>query len=243
MIEPITSKLRPSKVRSAIGRRWFERSIGRTPVTGRGGPISLGTPYGGWIMPADAIRPGWICYSVGAGNDISFDLALIERFDVSIQSVEPDEHYVAEATRVADGNPRFSVYRAAVTVADGPIQMQRTHHPGSRSLSAARLYDTDSLVEIPGRSLASLARELGHTRIDILKIDIEGAEYDVLPTLDLDTLGVQVLATQLHHNRGTRAARMLIEHFLDAGFELVAMRPVLKLTFVRRELLDSQRGR
>ncbi len=233
------AKLRPAKVRSAIGRRWFEARIARTPVSGRGGPVSLGTSYGGWIMPGALIERDWVCYSVGAGADISFDLAMIERFGVRVRSVDPDERYVAYAIQTAAGDPRFSAYRAAIATEDGPVQMQRTHHPGSSSLSAAGLYDSHSTVEVPGRSLASLSRELGDSRIDILKIDIEGAEYDVLPSIDMDELDVKVLATQLHHNRGVRAARELIDYLRAANFEAIALRGVLKITFVRRDLLRT----
>ena len=43
--------------------------------------IRLGTAYGGWLIPADAgITSSSICYSAGAGEDISFDCALAERF-------------------------------------------------------------------------------------------------------------------------------------------------------------------
>jgi hypothetical protein len=34
--------------------------------------------------------------------------------------------------------------------------------------------------------------ELGDERIDLLKLDVEGAEYDVIPSFDLAALGVRV---------------------------------------------------
>lgn len=233
------SKLHPAKVRSAIGRRWFEWRLGRTRVSGRGQPVSLGSVYGGWMAPAALIESGWVCYCVGAGADISFDLELIERFDVRIQSVEPVEQYVEEALEAAAGEPRFAAYRAAIATSDGPIRMQHTHNPGGLALSSANLFDTRRFVEVPGRTLASLARELGHPRIDLLKLDLEGGEYDVIPQLDLAALQVKVLAVQLHHNRGTGAARRIIEHLGACGFEPVAIKPAVKLTFVRRDLLGT----
>jgi FkbM family methyltransferase len=235
---PNLSKLRPAKVRSALGRRWFERQLGRTPVSGRGQPLSLGSAYGGWMVPAALIEPGWICYCVGAGNDISFDLELIKRFDVHVQSVEPVEQYVQEALRAADGEPRFAAYRAAIATSDGPLRMQHTHNPSGLALSSANLFDTHQFVEVPGRTLASLARELDHPRIDLLKLDLEGAEYEVVPQLDLDALGVKAFALQIHHNRGPREAQRLIRQLDERGFELIGMRPTIKLAFARRALLD-----
>lgn len=242
MSEPSTktpSKLRPRKVRSALRRRWFERTLGQMPVSGRGQPIELGSRYGGWIVPRALIAPDWVCYSVGAGPDVSFDLDLIAMFGVRVQSIDPVAEYVALAREAAAGQPRFAVHQAAIATADGPLRMQRTHHPGSHSLSSASLYDTREFMQVPGRALDSLARELGDERIDMLKIDIEGGEYEVLPSLDLHGLGVKVLATQVHHNRGVGDARALLAHLDRAGYELIAMRPALKLTFARRDLLDA----
>jgi FkbM family methyltransferase len=233
------SRLRPAKVRSGIARRRFEWHVGRTPVSGRGQPVSFGTAYGGWMVPTALIEPGWICYCFGAGNDISFDLELIERFNVHVQSVEPVEQYVSEARASAAGEPRFAIYRAALATHDGPVRMQRTHHPEGLALSSANLFDSNHFIEVPGRTLSSLADELGHDHIDLLKFDIEGAEYEVVPRLDLDTLGIKALAFQVHHNGGARAAQRLIEHLDERGFELIGMRPTLKLAFARRELLGT----
>jgi hypothetical protein len=115
--------------------------------------------------------------------------------------------------------------------------MQVTHDPHSRSVSSARLYKSHQFVELPGRTLPSLMQELGDDRIDLLKIDIEGGEYELLPTLDLRALGVKVLATQLHHTGTVRDAHSLIARLRDQGYEPVASRPVVKLTFAARELL------
>ncbi|HML19507.1 MAG TPA: hypothetical protein PKD74_02920, partial [Candidatus Dependentiae bacterium] len=41
-------------------------------------PIRLGSKYGGWVIPDKYITETSLCYCVGAGEDISFDLELIE---------------------------------------------------------------------------------------------------------------------------------------------------------------------
>jgi FkbM family methyltransferase len=135
--------------------------------------------------------------------------------------------------------PRFSALQAAVATSDGPVHMQVTHDPGSRSVSSAGLYDSQSFIELPGRTLPSLMAEFGDARIDLLKLDIEGAEYDVLPTLDLAAMGVKVFATQLHHTGSTRDARALIVKLRQDGYRPVACRATVKLTFAHRDLIDG----
>jgi FkbM family methyltransferase len=200
--------------------------------------VLLGNPdYGGWVVPAALIEPGWICYSVGAGGETSFDMELIKRYGITVRSIDPVPEYVEAAVEHAQGDGRLTAHQAAVATADGPLRMQITHDPNSRSVSPAGLYDTSSYVEFPGRTLASLMAELGDERIDLLKLDIEGGEYTVIPTLDLVRLGVKVFATQLHHTGTVRDAGRLVTELREQGYEPVACHPAVKLTFVRRDLI------
>lgn len=233
------SKLRPRKIRNALRRRWFEHRLERTPLSRAPDVIELGSPYGGWLIPSGLIEPAWLCYCVGAGGDISFDLALIERYDATVRAFDPVADYVRAATAQAGEEPRFSIHEAAIATSDGPLRVQVTHDPESRSVSAARLYESAAYAELPGRTLRSLMHELGDDHIDLLKLDIEGAEYELLPTIDLRELGVKVFATQLHHNGSVRDARGLIAQLRDRGYEPIACRPNVKLTFARRDLLAS----
>jgi FkbM family methyltransferase len=229
-------KLRPAKVRTAIRRRWFEHRLSRLPLHSTPSLVDLGSAYGGWIMPGALIEPSWICYSVGAGGDISFDLELIERYGVTVRAFDAVAGYVEEAAAQAGEEPRFSARQAAVTIKDGPVRMQVTHDPQSRSVSPTHLYESSKSIELPGRSLRSLMDELGDERIDLLKLDIEGGEYQLLSALDLRALGVKVFATQLHHTGSVREARALIARLGEQGYDPVACHPAVKLTFIAREL-------
>lgn len=199
----------------------------------------MGTAYGGWMMPTEMIDANWLCYSVGAGADISFDLELMDRYNATIRSIDPVEPYVTLARQAAGDRPRFSAYQAAITTADAPIRMQITHDPGSRSLSAARLYDSDRFFEVPGRRLESLMAEFGDDHIDLLKLDVEGSEYEIIPTLDFRALGIKLFGTQLHHSGSVSQARALIEAMRNQGYDPVAIRPVLKITFIRRDHVST----
>lgn len=230
-------KLRPQKVRNAVRRRWFERRLGTLAVRAMPGIVELGSAYGGWKVPGSLIEPSWVCYSVGAGGDISFDRELIERFGVTVRGFDAVAAFVEQANAEAADEPRFEARQAAIAPRDGSIRMQVSDDPRSRSVSSAGLYVSHDFIELPGRTLRSLMSELGDERIDLLKLDIEGGEYELLSGLDLRALGVKVLATQLHHVGSVAQARALIAGLRERGYEPVAARPVIKLTFVRRELI------
>lgn len=176
---------------------------------------------------------------MGAGGETSFDMELIARYGITVRSIDPVEKYVELAIEHARGEPRLTAHRAAIAAADGPVRMQLTAHPGSASVSpaSAGLYESDSFIEVPGRTLESLMAELGDTRIDLLKFDVEGGEYALLPALDLRALGVKVFTIQLHYNGTVSEARRLVALLGEQGYDAVACRPLVKLTFARRDLL------
>ncbi len=210
--------------------------MSRLPLSGERAIVTLGSDYGGWTLPGEVIASSWTCYLVGAGGDVSLELELVSRYGANVRSFDAVAHFVELAREDAGDPPEFSAHHAAIAVKDGPLRMQRSHDPASQSVSAARLYDTNSYVELPGRSVPSLMNELGDSRIELLKLDIEGSEYEVLPTLDLAALGVKVLAVQLHHNRSVSKARRLVAGLREQGYELVACRSPAKLAFLHRDL-------
>ena len=233
-------KLRPRKIATAVRRRWFEWRMPKLPRVPVEGLVSLGSTYGAYTVPGNHIRSGWLCYCVGTGADVTFELELIRRWDARVRSFEAVPHYVDHVRSQVGGQPGLTVDQAALAGSDGPVRMQVTHVSGSQSASAADLYDTNMYIEVPGRTLQSLMAEYGDSQIDLLKIDIEGLEYELLPTLDLKSLGVKVLCVQLHHTASVRHAKQLLSLLKTAGYELVACAGVVKLTFVRNSLLQGR---
>jgi FkbM family methyltransferase len=231
----VLEKLRPSKVRTALRRRQFEFRLDRmTPDPYDGEVLELGSSYGFWTIPTAPLDESWVCYCVGAGGDVSFERELLDRYGVAtVRSFEPDPEYIGRIEVEPEHRERFTVHELAIASSDGPIRMQRTHIPGSRSLSPVDLYDTSDYVEMPGRTLPSLMEELGDERIDLLKMDVEGGEYELLPTLDLSGMGVRIFCIQLHHTGSVRDARGLVELVRGQGFRLVVVRPTVRLTFLR----------
>jgi FkbM family methyltransferase len=229
----VLRKLRPAKLRGAIRRRVFEWRLGRLGIEPGPPIVELGSAYGGWRIPEGAVSAGEICYCVGAGGDITFDLELIGRYGAVVRAVDPVEAYEAGALEAARGESRFTFRRVAVTTSDGPIRMQAHHEQNSSSLSAAGLYETDDWIEVAGRTIPTLMREFGDDHIDLLKLDVEGIEYELVPTLDLLALGVRVFAIQLHHTGTVGDALRLVDGLKRQGYRLVARRPAVKLTFAR----------
>ena len=64
------------------------------------------------------------------------------------------------------------------------------------SHSLVNLQRSEKHIEVPVKKLGTLMNELGHKRIDLLKIDVEGAEYQVLEAMLADNIEVDVLCIE-----------------------------------------------
>src|SRR5262245_49383259 len=59
----------------------------------------FGSDYGGWDVVATNICADSIVYSFGVGEDASFDMALIERFGLTIHAFDPTPKSIEWAKR------------------------------------------------------------------------------------------------------------------------------------------------
>ncbi|MFL2545963.1 MAG: FkbM family methyltransferase [Candidatus Rariloculaceae bacterium] len=156
-----------------------------------------------WSISPEAIPAHGIVYSIGIGGSIDFDLDLIELYGLEIHAFDPTPATVKwlEASRPRQA---FHFYPWAVTGSDGSITLYpRARRDGSASdvmyTMVPEAGTRENGVEVPAYSVPTLMEKLGHDRIDLLKIDIEGAEYEVLDTLISSSVRPAQLLVEFHH--------------------------------------------
>jgi FkbM family methyltransferase len=214
-------------------RRRFARHFRTIAVEPHGELVRLGSDWGGWTIPADLVDQAWVCYCVGAGGDVTFDLELIGRYGATVRCFDPFHVFAEQALAQAGDDPRFSFHEVAITASDGPVTMFGRQNGVNGTVSAANIYRTRRSFELPGRSLPSIMDELGDERIDLLKLDIEGSEYDVLQTVCPADLGVRVLCVEFHHTSPASRAVAIVDR-LRAEYAVVYLSDGSELTLVRR---------
>jgi len=227
------------QMRASLRWRLFSSRIRRLKLEQAPWPVVfLGSGYGGYGVPEGVIGSDWVCYCIGTGRDITFDLALIRRYGCEVFACDPApqaEAYVGEA---AAGVERFSFMRAAVGPADGTLQLYRAADPDHMALSTGDLEGSGESVEARMRSLGSLMEELGHDRIDLMKLAVEGMEYELLESIDLSRLGVRVLLVEFTWSRSVAAAFAATEALRAQGYRPV-FRNVADVTFVHESMIES----
>lgn len=172
--------------------------------------IELGTPYGGWtIAKRQSLQRATVIFC-GAGEDISFDVAFAKTFSANVIIVDPTpraiQHYETVMARL--GEPPTSAFNSTGKQAPdsydlrgiSPDQMHlvkkalwkeetqlKFYSPPveehvSHSISNYQHdYRTDTkFITVDATTLPSLVSEFMLSKIPLLKLDIEGAEIEVL---------------------------------------------------------------
>jgi FkbM family methyltransferase len=151
-----------------------------------------------------------IVYGVGAGEDISWDIGMVEEYGATVVIIDPTEkaqrhvesvlatkqYYPTKKNQEQEEvhqqhNQQVTFLPQGLSHVTGEIVFALPANPDHVSMRAVSLMadttsstnNTTRTVKAPVRTLRAFMTQLGHEYLDVLKMDIEGAEYDVLEGL------------------------------------------------------------
>ena len=235
--------------------KWTERKLD-IPVEPLVPVERIGTPYGGWMIPENWLRPASVCYLVGAGEDISFDLGVAAKYGCPVHIFDPTPRAVAHFEGLVQNMKQGQLTKCSTSPTgfypDYPPELaERLHfHPigiwnedttlrffapqneAHVSHSLVNLQHSERFIEVPVRRLSGLMQEFGHRKIDLLKLDIEGAEYQVIQSLLEDKIEVGILCIEFDESAANHLDTKYLQRIeaslnalLAAGFQVIAKEP------------------
>ena len=212
------------------------------PVTRRRVPpanrwVRLGSGSCGWLAPAHWTIAAPICICVGAGEDISFDIALADVKGADVYILDPTPRAVIHVTAALGGREDIKFRPWAVWSEDTEVELFEPANPAHVSHSIVNLQSTDRSFVAPARTIVTVMRTFDLDRVDLLKLDIEGAEYAVLDTVLDSHVGVGIINVEFDEiSVPSRGAWVRIRNCADklarAGYELAAIDSGSNYTFV-----------
>lgn len=187
--------------------------------TPMGGLVRLGSLYGGWWVPAALLDSTSVCYLAGVGEDVTFDLALVERFGCSVWAFDPTPRARAHVATVDE--PRFHFMPVGLWSESKVMRFYAPSDPAHVSHSITNLQQTQGFFEATCRPVAALMHELGHDRLALLKLDIEGAEGPVLDVMLADGVHPTVLCVEFDAAEPPWSTLRRIRRLQKVGYALV----------------------
>ena len=202
----------------------------------------LGDSYGGWMIcepdTPGAFR-GALVYTIGVGRNIEWDKAMIREYGTVHHGWDPTPRAV-DFVRKTKLPENFHFHQFGLGSKDGTVTATLpVGNTDSYTISAykhARAQEGKA-TEIPVLSLESMMTKENHDQLAILKIDIEGAEFDVIRTWVENNYNVRADQVLIEfHERYFKSNKELVPQAVaqmrQLGFE-VFHRAKLEISFVR----------
>lgn len=159
-----------------------------------------GSQFAGWTVCKDKVQPNAIVYSFGVGNDISFDLEIIADLDVTIHAFDPTPKVITWIeTQTLPSRFHFHDFGIASYTGKTTFYSPEDDNHISHSMFAESHIDTSHSIDVPVYTFDNILKKLNHQHIDVLKLDIEGAEYDVLDNINFEDYNIQQVLVEFHH--------------------------------------------
>lgn len=181
---------------------------------------------GGWTFSPIGINSSSVIFSLGIANDIRFDKGLINSFACNIHAFDPTPEWI-DWIAAQHTPPEFHFYPFAIGRTDGTMLIPRHAHKNGTSLASVppRNYpnEDEGTIEVPVKKITTIMSELGLESIDILKMDIEAAEYEVIDDLLDSGVPVYQLLVEFHHRFKTvpiEKTKTVLQKLSAAGYRI-----------------------
>lgn len=184
---------------------------------------TLGNEGANFTIACNEINKDTVVYSFGVGTDISFDLALINKYGVSVYAFDPTPKSLAW---VKSQNPpsSFKMHDCGLANYDGTATFNPPENPDHVSHTLLDKPQTsERSITVAVKRLITIMNELGHDHIDVLKMDIEGAEYDVIEDILNSKINIKQILIEFHHrfpNVGVEKTKKSLAQLKKAGYRI-----------------------
>lgn len=181
--------------------------------------------YGGWAVPAGVLNANSTVVDIGLGEDISFSESQIKKYGCSVYGFDPTPKSISFIERLKP--EKFYFYPLGL---GGQNRKAKFYLPNNPNHVSGAIVNTAHVganqIEVELIDLASVFEKIGKEKIDVLKMDIEGAEYEVIESeaFAKNASKIHVLCIEMHHRwteYGPNATVSAVNILNSLGFECV----------------------
>ncbi len=229
----------------------------------------IGTFQHGYYLPDQLLSKDSICYCVGAGEEISFDTELIMQYGCKVVILDPApegvNHFKLLRSKLDNNSTltipnhgipytyqinldqltNISYLEIGVWTEATKIKFYSPERKDYVSHSIELFKNGGKFIEVPVDRISNIMKQQGHTSIDLIKLEIEGAEYRVIETIVEDKIDVKAIAVEfdeVYHKKGPAyllRIKKSTQLLLNNGYTLAHSTGQFKRLFVRNDIYDQ----
>jgi FkbM family methyltransferase len=204
--------------------------------------IWYGNTYGGFYIYPELLDENTIVYSFGIGEDISFDNAIIEKHNCKVFGFDPTPKSINWIANQKT-NPNFQFYGFGLDSKSGFVDFYLPINDDHVSGSLLKQTNVSELkkVSVEMKSFKDIVEKLGHKNIDVLKMDIEGSEYEVLDSILDSKVSITQILIEFHERffaDGKDKTIDIIKKMRKNGYEIFAISDSFEeVSFIKKSVL------
>ena len=170
-----------------------------------------------------ALQPGWTVLDIGACLG-GFAVSAARRApSITVHACEPapESYFLLRQNLALNGVANVVAHQLAVAGASGPLTLYTfAGHAEQNSMTPTRSHGQPVAVAVEGLALADLFERLAITRCDFLKIDCEGAEFEMLLNAPPELFGrIRHICMEYHEGVTAFSHADLLRHFERLGLQ------------------------
>jgi FkbM family methyltransferase len=204
----------------------------------------IGNKYGGFFLHSDILNSNSIIYSVGIGEDISFDMRIINKLKCRVFGFDPTPKSV-EFIKNLNPPSEFIFNQYGVSNTTGVIKFflpKNDSHVSGSLLNTSIVNEEDS-IPLKFKSLNDIMKSFNHQHIDVLKIDIEGYEYQLIDYIYDNKVQINQFLVEFHPDLisgGKEKTRRAIKKLDLLGLNCYAVSDSFsELSFINTKLIEK----
>lgn len=202
-----------------------------------------GNGYGGFYIADGFLNHQSVVYSFGIGEDISFDRSVKKKYDCKIFLFDPtpkSELWLSSQKDFLD----YTFIKAGLATKTGVREffLPRNDEYVSGSLTSRPELNENS-IDCQFFSLVDIMKTLGHNEIDLLKMDIEGAEYEVIRDLLNINIKIGQIIVEFHDRFPSLNdnSKYIIKEMRNKGYQCFGISESLQeMSFIHKSLIMAK---
>lgn len=201
-----------------------------------------GNSYGGFYVCPEVLDENAIVYSFGIGEDISFDKAIIEKYSCKVFGFDPTPKSISWIANQKT-HPNFHFYGFGLDSKSGFVDFYLPNNDDHVSGSLLKQKNVSELkkVSVEMKSFEDIIEKLGHKNIDVLKMDIEGSEYEVLDSILASKVSITQILIEFHERffaDGKDKTIEIINKMKKNGYEIFGISDSFEeVSFIKKTVL------
>jgi FkbM family methyltransferase len=172
---------------------------------------------------------------------VSFDRAINERHNCHVYAFDPTPKSINWVKNNNYFFDKFHFYEFGIDIISGFVDFYLPINPEHVSGGKIKANHLKTKISVSMKSMQDILLMLGHSHIDVFKMDIEGTEYEVIDDILNANISINQILIEFHdrfYKDGKSKTKQAIKKLRESGYEIFAVSSSFQeISFIKRTII------